>query len=65
MSRINLQANKATRMLEILNFKTKIDLHMARVDHELHKASNILQDGRLGRVSENSISTDHLASIID
>ena len=65
MDRINLQANKATRMLEILNFKTKIDLHMARVDHELQKASNILQDGRLGRVSENSISKNHLAAIID
>ena len=65
MNRQNLQAGKATRMLEILNFKAKIDLMMVQVDQQISKAINILQDGRNGRVSENSISKTHLISIIE
>ena len=38
MNRLNLQAGKATRMIEILNFKAKIDLMMAQVDQQTDKA---------------------------
>ena len=65
MNRLNLQAGKATRMLEILNFKAKVDLMMVQVDQQISKAINILQDGRDGRVSENSISKANLISIIE
>ena len=65
MNRLNLQAGKATRMIEILNFKAKIDLMMAQVDQQTDKAINILQDGRNGRVSENSISRANLVGIIE
>ena len=65
MNRLNLQAGKATRMLEILNFKAKIDLMMVQVDQQISKAINILQDGRDGRVSENSISKTNLISNIE
>ena len=63
MNRLNLQAGKATRMIEILNFKAKIDLMMAQVDQQTDM--NILQDGRSGRVSENSISRANLVGIIE
>ena len=65
MNRLNLQAGKATRMIEILNFKAKIDLMMAKVDQQTDKAINILQDGRNGRVGENSISRANLVEIIE
>ena len=64
-NRLNLQAGKATRLIEILNFKAKIDLMMAQVDQQTNKAINILQDGRNGRVSENSSSRAHLVEIIE
>ena len=38
---------------------------MVQVDQQISKAINILQDGRDGRVSENSISKANLISIIE
>ena len=52
-------------MIEILNFKAKIDIMMAQVDQQTDKAINILQDGKNGRVSENSISRANLVDIIE
>ena len=65
MNRLNLQAGKATRMIEVLNFKAKINLMRAQVDQQTDKAINILQDGRNGRVSENYISRANLVEIIE
>ena len=52
-------------MLEILNFKSHIELKLTETDNLVDKINNILQEGRLDKVSELAIDKNSLSKIIE
>ena len=56
------QQSYADCLLELLNFKARNDLNLARADQIISDAENILQEGRIDRVSEKAIDAAILGS---
>ena len=65
MGRISAQQSYAETLLEVLNFKARSDLHLAKADAVISNMENILQEGRLERVSETAIDSSSLSQIIE
>ena len=59
------QQSYADSLLELLNFKARNDLNLARADQIISDAENILQEGRMDRVSEKAIDAASLGDIIE
>ena len=63
--KINLQTSYSANLLEILNFKSHIELKLTETDNLVDKINNILQEGRLDKVSELAIDKNSLSKIIE
>ena len=63
--RIQSQQSYAEPLLEVLNFKSSLDLKLSKTDKILSTAENILQEGRYDRVSEMAIDVTSLRKIVE
>ena len=63
--KINLQTSYSANLLEILNFKSDIELKLTETDNLVDKINSILQEGRLDKVSELAIDKISLSKIIE
>ena len=63
--KLNLQSSYSANLLEILNFKSHIELKLTETDALINNISNILQEHRLDKVSKLAIDKQGLSKIVE